>query len=255
MTTVQENSINNTMTKLLSDDNHGRIDDSVYIKDNLDKYNVGAGLNKKAYLKLIDIMDAKLKTKDKLRILEFGSGMSTKFLIDYNNLCKKNEDILEIISFDNDAKWCYKKNNDDKCLTLYIRELEECNENDFNDQMKSKIVNKKAFSIRKSPPTWRQRNCFYNIQQNDIQGKFDIVIIDGPNGNGRNISYLYFKENLDKDSIILIDDHNSCDNDFKYNFVEYAHGFFNLEELYTYQSLKQGDYEKGGNFCFLKKID
>jgi hypothetical protein len=54
-------------------------------------------------------MDEKLKENDKLRILEFGSGMSTKFFLEYNNLCKKGEDILEITSFDNDLEWCYKK--------------------------------------------------------------------------------------------------------------------------------------------------
>jgi hypothetical protein len=195
---------------------------SLTLKNNLHKYNIGAGLNKKVYLKLIDILDEKLKEKNKLRILEFGSGMSTKFFLDYNKLFKKNEDILEITSFDNDLEWCYKKNENDKCLNLHIRELEECNEKDFNEQMETKNLNKKAFSIRKTPPTWRQINCFYDIQENDIHGKYDIVIIDGPNGNGRNISYLYFKENLEKESVILIDDFNSCDNDFKYNFVEYA---------------------------------
>lgn len=230
---------------------------SFILKDYLDRYNIGAGLNKKVYLKLIDIMDEKLKEKNKLRILEFGSGMSTKFFLDYNNLCKKDQDqdILEITSFDNDLEWCYKKNEKDKCLTLHIRKLIECNEKDFNEQMETKKLNKKAFSIRKTPPTWRQRNCFYDIQENDIHGKYDIVILDGPNGNGRNISYLHFKENLEKESIILIDDFNSCDNDFKYNFVEYANHFFNLEDIHTYKSPKLGDYEEGGNFCFLKVID
>jgi hypothetical protein len=228
---------------------------SLFLKNNLHSYNIGAGLNKKVYVKLIDIMDKKLKDKNKLRILEFGSGMSTKFFIDYNNLYKKDEDILEITSFDNDLEWCYKKNESDKCLNLHIRELEECNEKDFNEQMESKNLNKKVFSIRKISPTWRQRNCFYNIQENDIHGKYDIVIIDGPNGNGRNISYLYFKENLEKESVILIDDFDSCDDDFKYNFVEYANHFFNLEEIYTYVSPNLGDYEEGGKFCFLKVVN
>jgi hypothetical protein len=228
---------------------------TLFLKGNLDRYNIGAGLNKKVYLKLIDILDEKLKEKDKLRILEFGSGMSTKFFLDYNNLCKKDQDILEITSFDNDLEWCYKKNENDKCLNLHIRELEECNEKDFNEQMETKNLNKKAFSIRKTPPTWRQRNCFYDIQENDIHGKYDIVIIDGPNGNGRNISYLYFKENLEKESIILIDDFNGCDNDFKYKFVEYAKEFFKLEDIHTYESSKKGDYDEGGNFSFLKVVD
>jgi len=224
-----------------------------FFKDYLQRYNTGAGLNKKVYLKLIDILSEKLKNKDKLRILEFGSGMSTKFFVEYNKVFKKKEDIIEITSFDNDLEWCYKGN--DKCLTLHIRELTECNEKDFNEQMETKNLNKKAFTIRKTPPTWRQRNCFYDIQENDINGKYDIVILDGPNGNGRNISYLHFKENLDKESIILIDDFNSCDDDFKYNFVEYAKHFFNLEDIHTYESSKRGDYDEGGNFCFLKVVD
>jgi|TARA_B110000114_G_scaffold185004_1_gene230438 hypothetical protein len=225
------------------------------LKDHLYKYNVGAGLNENVYIKLIHILDEKLKEKDKLRILEFGSGMSTNFFIDYNNLYKKDEDILEITSFDNDLEWCYKKNENDKCLTLRVRELVECNEKDFNEQMESKNLNKNAFSIRKALPTWRQRNCFYNIQENDISGKYDIVILDGPNGNGRNISYLYIKDNLEKDSIILIDDFNSSDNEFKYNFVEYANHFFNLEEIYTHKSSKLGNYKEGGNFCIVKILD
>jgi len=222
---------------------------------NLHKYNIGAGLNKKVYLKLINIMNEKLKTKKKLRILEFGSGMSTRFFIDYNNFLKKNDDVLEITSFDNDLEWCYKKTKNDTCLNLCIRELENCNEHDFNEQMKSKKLHKKSFSILNDQPTWRQRNCFYNVQEHDIHGKYDIVVLDGPNGNGRNISYLYFKDNLNKDSIILIDDFNSCDGDFDYNFVGYANHFFKLEELFTYVSTKKGDYEEGGNFCFLKTTE
>ena len=76
----------------------------------------------------------------------------------YNNLCKKDQDILEITSFDNDLEWCYKKNEYDNCLNLHIRELIECNEKDFNEQIKTKKLNKKVFSIRNTPPTWRQRN-------------------------------------------------------------------------------------------------
>ena len=126
-----------------------------------------------------------------MRVLEFGSGMSTKFFIDYNNKNKTDRDILNITSFDNDLEWCYKKKTEDTCLNLFIRPLVECNESNFNSQMENKILNQEVFSLRKNPPTWRQRNCFYNIENNDIVGEYDIIVIDGPNGNGRNISYLH----------------------------------------------------------------
>ena len=73
-------------------------------------------------------MDEMLKKKNKLRILEFGSGMSTKFFIDYNNINKTNNDILSITSFDNSLLWCYRKTVNDTCLELHIRLLIECNE-------------------------------------------------------------------------------------------------------------------------------
>ena len=44
---------------------------------------------------------------------------------------------------------------------------------------------------KKSPLTTRQRNNFYNIQPGDISGVYDLMILDGPNGNGRNIAFLH----------------------------------------------------------------
>ena len=41
---------------------------------------------------------------------------------------------------------------------------------------------------------------------------YDLIIIDGPNGNGRNIAYLHIKDRVKKNSIIFIDDYNSKDN-------------------------------------------
>jgi len=72
---------------------------------NLDNYNIGAGLNRTAYIKLLEILNSYDDNK-LIRVLEFGSGMSTKFFIDYKNIYNKN---LEIVSFDDNEEWCYKK--------------------------------------------------------------------------------------------------------------------------------------------------
>jgi hypothetical protein len=220
----------------------------------LENYNVGAGLNKKVYIELVKILDTICNKQDVVRVLEFGSGMSTKFFIDYNNKNKTDKDILNITSFDNDLKWCYKKSPEDTCLNLFIRPLVECNEIDFNIQMKDKLFNPDVFSLRKTAPTWRQRNCFYNIDSNDIVGEYDIIVIDGPNGNGRNISYLHFMKNVKPGTIIVLDDHNSHDNNFNYNFIKYFNHFFKSEEIYRHESTLQGNFKEGGNFVFFKII-
>ena len=215
----------------------------------LNDYDIGAGLNKKTYEKLIEILDNFSTKEDKIRVLEFGSGMSTKFFLDYN---KKKNNILDITSFDNDLKWAYKKTPQDTCLNLLIRPLVECNDNDFNNQIQNKILVRNAFNLRKTSPTWRQRNCFYDIKDNDIQGVFDIVIIDGPNGNGRNISYFHLINHIKPGTIVLIDDFNGTDNDFNYNFIKYFNYFFEAEEIYKYESSLVGNYNDGGNFIFFR---
>ena len=46
----------------------------------LDKYNNSSGLNKLCYKQLLNILDT---LPENANILEFGSGTSTQFLIDY----------------------------------------------------------------------------------------------------------------------------------------------------------------------------
>jgi len=93
---------------------------------NLEDYNIGAGLNKKVYIKLMEILDSYNDDKV-IRILEFGSGMSSKFFIDYQKVYNKK---MEIVSFDDSEEWCYKKRNyeEDKVLKLHIRKLVKCRE-------------------------------------------------------------------------------------------------------------------------------
>jgi hypothetical protein len=65
-----------------------------------------------------------------------------------------------------------------------------------------------------SPLEASQKNNFYKIEESDLNGVYDIVILDGPNGNGRNFAFLHIKQYLNSGSIIYIDDYNH------YDFVE-----------------------------------
>jgi hypothetical protein len=55
--------------------------------------------------------------------------------------------------------------------------------------------------------------------------KYDLVLIDGPNGNGRNFSYIHLKNKLNSGAYIIIDDY------FHYDFVEKCLMFFDCEIL------------------------
>lgn len=191
----------------------------------------GSGLSYMALSKLFEILE---KLGDDINILEFGSGQSTRFLVDYKLYSKKN---ITIDSYDNDTNYAYNNKDNHKFLNLRIKPLISCSDENFDEQIKSKIYNRDYFTIHKLPPYndpkfWRQRNCFYDLDPNDLKPNYDLVIIDGPNGNGRNIAYLHIKNVIKKSSIVFIDDANCCDGDYNYNFITNLNYIIDVKNLY-----------------------
>ena len=92
-----------------------------YIKYKTD----GWGLSELAMRKIREVIDGIDKTT--IKVVEFGSGKSTEFLIDLDVEHKK--DIL-ITSFDNDPNYAYKTKEGDG-VDLHIRPLVECNDSEF----------------------------------------------------------------------------------------------------------------------------
>lgn len=151
-----------------------------------------SGLDKIALTKLYYILNS---LNGDINILEFGSGQSTQFFIDYKLETNKN---ISILSYDNDPNYCFKNTEKFDFLDLKIKNLIKCNNNDFDEMLNSKTYDKSKFAIvdllpYNHPEFWRQRNCFYDINSDELNRKYDLIIIDGPNGNGRNIAYLHLQ--------------------------------------------------------------
>lgn len=195
----------------------------------------GWGLTITALKQLAEIIAS--FNKDKVRVIEFGSGKSTEFLHDYN---KELNFELEVLTFDNDPNFAYKEKENDN-VTLLMRNLVECSDKDFEKMFKNKSYDSEAMKPKTSPLTTRQRNNFYDIKHNDINGIYDIVILDGPNGNGRNLAFLHLIGHLDKGSYVLIDDTSY------YKFVDRFKNIFDSE---VYYELELGPYRD--NFSILK---
>ena len=222
---------------------------------NLLKYNSGPGLDRIALEQLFKILESKEKDKHPIiNILEFGSGFSTQFLADYKEYSNKK---IYIDSFDNDPKWCFQNADKYPFLNLNVAPLISCNENDFNRQIKEKQYDMDCFKTHISlpyghPKYWRQRNCFYNVEK--LKDHYDLVIVDGPNGNGRSLSYLHFKDKVSKGSFILIDDHNSRDDDFDYKFIENLKNIISVKEIYVHENNINPSWKNGANFALFEVI-
>ena len=52
----------------------------------------------------------------------------------------------------------------------------------------------------------RTKNLFYEFLPEDLSGKFDLVILDGPNGSGRSLCFNTIKPFLSDTSYIFVDD-------------------------------------------------
>lgn len=205
---------------------------------NIEKYkNNGWGLSKQCFLDVKKCLD---NIKSPV-IVEFGSGISTIFFVDYLKSTKKDG---VIYSFDNNKEYIpeikYNK------LNLFIKELIEFDDLNYNNM----FINKEYSSngkIRIKEPNTKQKNCFYNIKTNELPEKIDLVLIDGPHGNGRNISFLHLLDRLHENSYVIIDDFNH------YDFCEkFVYLFPNNKLIYESNTGKRNQWELGGNYRIYK---
>jgi len=208
----------------------------------LSKYkNDGWGLSNQEFTDILDIINK--HDKDILKVAEFGSGISTQFFVDVVDEGIKN---LSIDSFDDNPTYAFKGTHKD--LNLMIRPLVECTDESYNKMFKSKSYDKKLMNDKVSPLHSRQKNNFYDIKKNDLNGIYDLMILDGPNGNGRNISYLHMKKHLGVGSFVLIDDYTH------YDFVDKFLMFFDAEKIYGNNSGSKDQWNNGGDYEIYKII-
>lgn len=186
--------------------------------DNLDKYYLGGmGLHSIQLLKIIDI----IKNNNCKTIVEFGSGGSTSFLC---NLREEMNLEFNIYSFDHSYEYCSKLKKD--YLNLKVLDLVACSDENFENIFLEKKYNKNFFSpIKPDINDFRSKNTFYDISINDLPKNIDFILLDGPNGNGRSISFLHLKNKISKNCHILIDDSDH------YDFIDRCKQVFDIEIL------------------------
>jgi len=205
---------------------------------NYDNYkNDGWGLSKLGFKKLYSHISN--NPKETLQILEFGSGVSTKFFSDLSNILNK---CIFITSFDNSAEFMYNDKTD-KNVVVNLRDLNETDDKGFNEMFKNKSYDGKLMKHKTSE---HLRNQFYDLKPNDLYGTYDYMLLDGPHGNGRSLAFLYAKQYLAENSIVFIDDHTH------YDFVERFLSLYEGKELFTNVSGNENKWSNGGDFTIYK---
>tara|TARA_R100001082_G_scaffold111001_2_gene92805 strand:- start:760 stop:1380 length:621 start_codon:yes stop_codon:yes gene_type:complete len=184
---------------------------------NYEKYWIdGMGLHSTQLEKIAQILKTGVKN-----VVEFGSGKSTEFLVDFR---EENELDYEICSFDHHPFYGYKETHD--FLTTHRRDIVRCSDECYEEMFNEKKYNKSCFvNCQNEMDNFRIKNSFYDITEEYLPENIDLVILDGPNGNGRSISFLHLKDKLSKEAHILIDDSDH------YDFVERSKKILDVEVI------------------------
>ena len=189
--------------------------------EQIDSYPTNGWTLSKLSLGIIQKVVLSIPNKE-IKVVEFGSGLSTKFLVDLRNtIADKN---IQITSFDNDLRYSFDNSKEE--VNLCIRNLVECTDENYQTMLKTKKYNPDLMFDKKTPLSTRQRNNFYDIRPGDLDNDYDLMILDGPNGNGRNIAFLHMLNKLKPNSYVFIDDFTH------YNFVDTFLSLFSAEQIY-----------------------
>lgn len=188
----------------------------------LNKYTFnGWGLSKEAFLEIEKLIIDENITN----VLEFGSGQSTHLLNDLG---------VNFTSFDDNINYSAKLDG------VIIRDLISLDDKTFNEVIENNISYLdicKKYSIVSQKST-RQKNCFYKLNKKDVSKKYQLILIDGPNGNGRSIAFNVIQDKIKYPCYILIDDYDH------YPFIE------NFNKIFHKNELVYDHKEKNTNQCF-----
>jgi hypothetical protein len=96
------------------------------------------------------------------------------------------------------------------------------------------------------PAFWGQKNSWYQLDEAELQtlcvtgsgnqltlSPFDVVVVDGPNGNGRSLAFLAMKHCVQPGTLIFVDDYDH------YDFEERLRGIYDITRIHAEKTTVQ----------------
>lgn len=207
---------------------------------NCDDYkNDGWGLSKICFENINTIIQT--FNNSNVNVIEFGSGISTKFFVDLIEIGHN----INIISFDDSVEYSAKVKHQN--LKLCIVDLIECFDSDFENQFNAKEYKRNLYFKKFTEVDTKQKNTFYDVDIEQLPKVIDLMVLDGPHGNGRSIAFLLGINRLKSGSYVVIDDYNH------YDFVNKFKQLYPNSELVNISTTGQNNkWELGGDFVIYK---
>jgi hypothetical protein len=191
----------------------------------------GMALSKRALVHLCRRLDRK---DDSFHILELGGGQSTLFWHELSSL-----DLLPIrvTTLEHHQDWTKKlekKLGETENITIYTQTLKQITDGEWEEIFARRGEAQALWASYGKQVAENQydlytiRNTFYTeIDQLPLENQsIDVMIVDGPHGNGRSLAYPLFCNVLKQDAFLLIDDFDH------YPFLRDLGMVFHYEEMY-----------------------
>ena len=167
-------------------------------------------------------------------ILEFGAGYSTIFFAKWMNLNNRN---ISICSFEHNSVFWDKLSKDLKpfpYVTLHMPKLKQLSDYEYEQLFLSNRPT--GIYPRMGCPVplelyyeTRLHNTFYDIKPAKYKlDNTNLIVIDGPNGNGRSIAFPLLKQLVRLPVYCLVDDFNH------YPFLEEMGKCFNFSKIFEF---------------------
>ena len=195
----------------------------------------GMGLHETQFEEISKIIfNQKIQT-----IVEFGSGGSTQFL---TSLREHYGLSYMITSFDHNEEFAFKGSYG--FLKLITRNLVNCNDEIFEKCFQEGNFLMESFTdCQEEQNNFRVKNAFYGVTPQDLPNNIDLVILDGPNGNGRSLAFPLIKNRISENCWVLIDDEDH------YDFVKRCQEVFETEVI---KKIKDPDIHPLFSYCLIK---
>ncbi len=101
-----------------------------------------------------------------------------------------------------------------------------CDDEAFDKTFKDKKISRDLFSnAQHEKNNFRVKNCFYDLDEEDLPNDIDLVILDGPSGNGRSLAFPHLVGKLKSPCYVMIDDVNH------YDFLDRAKEIFDYDVM------------------------
>jgi hypothetical protein len=173
-------------------------------------------------------------------VVEFGSGKSTA-LLSHLKAAYQIQD-MRVVSYDSSAHWAAAGSVG---VDVRVRGVSTCTDEAFERMFAERRYDSSAMSPGEHllPLDWHIRNGWYKVHPSEllllcaysdsesadpslVNTPFDLVVVDGPNGNGRSLAFLAIQHCVKVGTVFFIDDH------MHYDFVERLQQVFRVEKLH-----------------------